>query len=286
LSSCFRQTHPSFEVLVFDDSSSDGTLEAVSRHFPAVKLFRSDRRQGYIRLRNRGFGEAAGKFVFSLDDDAEYSDPDSITATVRLFERWPDVAAVAMPYVEPGRVSNGVPSSDGARDTATELRSYVGCAHAVRKTAARELGGYRELFVHQGEEVDLCIRLLNRGHRIIYGATGPIIHRVSEVRDIRRMDRYGIRNTLLFELLNVPMPHLFPRLLSDALKLLAWNLSFPTVLYRTYYLIRGLGACLKYARLRSPVSQATYQRFLRLPRHGPEPWTDEAAQHLESLLAD
>jgi glycosyltransferase involved in cell wall biosynthesis len=264
LESCVAQTYPNLEVIVFDDGSSDGTTAMIAAEFPGVRVIRDSQRRGYIVRRNQGFVEAQGKYAVSIDDDAFFSHPQTIEPAVELLETSERIAAVAMSYTE-----NTQMGRDQTMD-ATDLRSYVGCAHAIRRDAALRAGGYRELLIHQGEERDLCIRLIDAGYRIAYCPTPPIIHRPSPIRDRGRMERFGLRNTLLFDVLNVPMPYVVFRLIVDCIKLLVRKPGWPISILRGWYLLCALAGCVRFAHLRRPVSRATYRQFIRLPRHGPE----------------
>jgi GT2 family glycosyltransferase len=86
------------------------------------------------------------------------------------------------------------------------IESFIGTAHALRRSLFLQLGGYREELFHQGEESDLCIRLLAAGYVVRLGRGEPIHHFESPRRDFRRMDHYGPRNAILFAWQNVPFP--------------------------------------------------------------------------------
>ncbi len=94
----------------------------------------------------------------SLDDDAYFTDPDTLSQACQYMTENEQTAACALKYIEPSSQS-----SKPAPPSGTPLRSYVGCAHVVRTDAARMLNGYPEFLVHQGEERDLCIRMLDQG---------------------------------------------------------------------------------------------------------------------------
>jgi glycosyltransferase involved in cell wall biosynthesis len=269
LRSCQTQSGVDYEVLVYDDASNDGTSERIAADFPDVRLFTLRERQGYIRLRNRGYHDSLGDFLFSLDDDAYFTADDVLAVTVERFDDSPDVAAVAMPYVEPNRQPRlgwMLPVEPG-----DQLRSYVGCSHAVRKQSAIDIGLYRELYVHQGEERDLCIHLLDAGYRVVYGSSDPSVHLYSPRRDQDRVNYYGYRNTILFSFLNLPLPVAVLRMLIDSAQLLKYRFALSTLPARVWALASGYFSCLRHFARRRPVRYETYRRYRNLPRHGPIP---------------
>ena len=266
--SALEQSYRPLEVLVYDDASTDGTLEAVRRQFPEVRAVRSEQHVGYIVLRNRGFRDAAGDIIFSIDDDAYFTGADTVARTVALFAKNPRAAAVALPYVEPSAdASRLMPEVVANR----RLRGFVGCACALRRDIAISLGGYRDFFVHQGEERDLAIRLRERGYEIVFGDTDPIVHMYSPKRDRSVMAYLGVRNTLLFDVLNVPLPYVVPRLAADAFNLFRYRLTCRSAPTRLGYVLSGMLSCATYWRLRKPVRRETYRLYRELPTHGPLP---------------
>lgn len=267
IDSCMAQSYEPLEVLVYDDASTDGTAESVREQFPEVRLFPCEERAGYLVWRNQGLRDAAGEFVFSIDDDAYFIDPKTVSRVVELFGEHPEAAAMALPYVEPrgdrgsGRMR---PLPEG-----TQLRSYTGCAHALRRQVVLELRGYRELLVHQGEERDLSLRMLDAGWTVVYADSAPLVHLYSPRRDYGRVNYFGYRNTLLFSSLNVPQPYVLPRMLLDSLQLLRYRFRLRTLPGRLRAVLGGWGAALRYLKERRPVRRATYRTFRRLPSHGP-----------------
>src|SRR5579862_1470788 len=69
LDSVFAQTYRDFEVLVFDDGSTDRTAEIASEY--DVRLIRSDN-VGVAEARNRMLREAKGELVAFIDADDEW----------------------------------------------------------------------------------------------------------------------------------------------------------------------------------------------------------------------
>jgi GT2 family glycosyltransferase len=273
VASCLSQQGCKLEILVFDDASEDGTVEAVRLATPSVRVFANQARTGYIQNRNRGFREAAGPIVFSIDDDAYFADPNIVMCILRYFHQDDSIGAVAIPYIEPLNVrSRSYQKTPFHSLTGDELRSYIGCSHAIRRDVALGLGGYREYFVHQGEERDLCLRMSSAGWRVVYGGSGLIVHMVSPKRQTDRVIYYGARNRLLFDLLNLPLPHLLVRLLWDPVAIIRYRFALSTLPVKLRGIAAGFLEGAKRWRERQAVSRATYRLFMQLPGHGPETW--------------
>jgi GT2 family glycosyltransferase len=243
-------------------------------------------RSGYIVARNRGFREAKGRYVFSLDDDAYFSTPDTVSRVTGLFEGDATIGAVAIPYIEPlARRSSSSLARPARIEPGSEVRSYVGCAHAVRREAALALSGYRELFVHQGEERDLCLRMRAAGWRVVAGDCGLIVHMVSPKREAGRISHYGIRNQILFETLNAPLARLPLRLVSTVAGAVRYRFSWPTLPAKLRAIGAGIAWSARRISERKPVPDAVYCANRSLPYHGPEDWDGDLPPPCSNLQA-
>lgn len=70
LSAVFENTqYISFEVLVVDNGSSDGSVEMMRCFFPDVRIFLSDENLGFGRANNVAIQQASGKNIFFLNPD-------------------------------------------------------------------------------------------------------------------------------------------------------------------------------------------------------------------------
>jgi len=73
---CLRSiyNHPpatSFEVIVVDNASTDGSPEMVESCFPEVRLLRSDSNRGYASACNYGARSSEGRMLLFLNSDIE-----------------------------------------------------------------------------------------------------------------------------------------------------------------------------------------------------------------------
>ena len=200
--------------------------------------------------------------IFSIDDDAEFSSPNVIEQMLAEFDR-PRIGAVAIPFLNVNKENvllQQAPDGGVAWCGAT----YIGTAHAVRRDVFRAAGGYRAQLVHQGEESDLCVRLLDAGYVVRLGRSDPIYHYESPKRDLRRMDLYGRRNDVLYAWYNVPMPAFPIQLLGTTWLGVKFGFKVGRPGRMLHGLLNGYAAILREFSERKPVSMSTYRINRRL----------------------
>lgn len=254
------------EVLVCDDGSTDGSPEMIREEFPEAILHTSDRSEDVAVQRNRGAALASAPIIVSIDDDAMFTSPTTVAEALAAFEH-PRVGVVALPFVN-------VRVDDHVRQRAPEpagiyvASSFVGTAYAIRRDVFLALGGYRTFLIHQYEEEDFCIRLLDAGYLIRLGISEPIHHFHSPVRNRKGMDIWGARNTILFTWHNVPMPYFLLHMGATTLNALAAGVKAGSTLRKIHGVASGYADCLRQIEERKPVRPATYRLYRRLKRYG------------------
>jgi glycosyltransferase involved in cell wall biosynthesis len=263
------------DVLVVDDNSTDGTADMVEAEFRQVKLERSPEALGYIVQRNRAARISSADVIISIDDDAVFSSPLVVEQAVAELGN-PRVAAVAIPYMEPQKSREILQRApDRKKIWVTDM--FRGTAYAVRRDIFLALGGYREQLIHQGEERDFCIRLLNRGFVVRLGSGDHVIHNEMPKRDWTRLDFYGRRNDILFAWNNVPWPFYITHLIGTTLR----GACLATTRGKMG-MARGILAGYRDftipSNVRMPVARVTYRLHRALKKRGPLPLSD--IQHL------
>ena len=144
----------SWETIVVDNASDDGSPEAVGKHFRSAKVIRLSENEG-MPARNHGFKKARGRYVCMLDDDS-YPAEGTIGKTLAYLERTPATAALVGRVVLP----------DGGLEGPALPCVLMGGASVVRKAALDQAGGFSPEFFRQAEEYDLSFRMIRLGQRI------------------------------------------------------------------------------------------------------------------------
>lgn len=208
LRSVFKETKKScFSLVVLDNASTDGSVEAINREFGGrVRLIASKDNLGFAAGNNFAAADAAGDFLLLLN-------PDTVVLSAAI-DRLMDFARS---HPEAGiwggktRFGNGSlnPASCWGRQTLWSLfcqaiglsslfrRSTLfneegmgawdrngmrhvdivsGCFFLVRKDLWTQLGGFRKEFFMYGEEADFCLRAKANGAHPMVTSDATIIH--------------------------------------------------------------------------------------------------------------
>jgi GT2 family glycosyltransferase len=189
-------------VLVWDNGSTDGTVDAVRERFPSAHVHHSAENLGVAGGRNAGAARAIEEFqpdfLCFLDNDLVLTDG-FLDALVRVLLDDPSVGQVQskLRYLDRPELLNDGGGCDitwwlgrtrpvgfeevdrGQRDRMADCVSCGG-AMMVRTELFRQLGGFDMAFNPFGpEDLDFSLRLQRAGHRALYVPAAVAYHAVS-----------------------------------------------------------------------------------------------------------
>ena len=186
-------------VLVLDNGSTDGSVEACRAAMPSVEFHELNANLGFARANNLGIEMADGcEWVALLNPDA-FPEPGWIEAFQRASSRYPtfDAFACRMLYAADPTIADGAGDAyrvDGlawarhqgrpasAMPAAPE-EVFSPCAGAAfyRRSVVAEIGGFCERYFCYYEDVDLGFRLRLRGGRSLYLPDAVVHHMGSAI---------------------------------------------------------------------------------------------------------
>lgn len=221
-----RQTYTDVELVVVDDCSSDGSVEYLAAHWPAVAVVSTgERNVGVAAAFNVAVAAARGELVALLNNDLEL-EADWLERLVAGIDRHPDAGSVAGKTLNYWRREE----LDGAGDvftlSATAHRRGVGVRDAgqyereeevfapsagaalYRAAALTDVGPFDESFTAYLEDVDWGLRAQLAGYRAWYVPSAVAYHMGSRTTggDASAL-YYGLlrRNTIAVLVKDVPL---------------------------------------------------------------------------------
>lgn len=248
------------EILVWDDGSTDGTAEWVREHFPKVQLIRSEESIGLINARNELAKRATGDLIFSIDDDAVFSEAGIVTQIAAQFTQ-NEIAAIAIPVINVLQSSKVLQAA--SKPNANEpIRQFIGTAHAIRRELFLQIGGYPSYLGRQEEELHLAAELFRQNYIIVRGHSAPIHHFESPTRSRSEEAFREARNLWLFAVRFAPWWALAPHLGMSALNVMNHRKGHGrAVLCGLYNALTCIPKC-----PRTPFTSTQYLEFRKLSK--------------------
>lgn len=205
-----RTDYPELEVIVVDNASSDGTREWIEREqfpFPVI-VVRNAQDVSFSLAINLGASRSTGELLLFLNNDVEPIEPAWLRRLVVSLEQ-PGRAIVGSVLVDPNRASAGGsafavqhagiafrldggvlrPALIGLGEDLSvvlgpdrEVPALAAACSLVRKRDFDAVGGFHHRFRYGGEDVDLCLKLAQRGGTAVISRTAVLLHRPMSTR--------------------------------------------------------------------------------------------------------
>jgi GT2 family glycosyltransferase len=240
------------EVVVVDNASGDGTVEAVRAAFPAASVLANAENAGFARACNQGLGASTAPLVLFLNPDAELTEG-ALPALVSRLEATPGAAAAGPLTRNPDgtvQVSTGpdlglvsewrqrrlvrgvaarrpaaLAEAEALHARERDVDWVSGACLLARREDLVAVGGFDERFFLYEEDADLCRRLRARGRRVLFTPAATVRHRLGHSMARRaalsRLE-YHRSHLLYYRLHNAPASQALLRLILAARGALSW----------------------------------------------------------------
>ncbi len=212
LKSLYRHTsYPNFETILIDNDTGNPQALAIMRAHPVTRLYLPNP-FNFSRANNLAANHATGEYLVFLNNDTEIIAARWLEQLLFYAEQ-SDVGAVGALLLHHNGAVQHAGVVLGVRGTAdhamrgfsAKADGYVGslsCAREVsavtaacmmvRKSLFQEVGKFNEHFFTIYQDLDLCLRLRQRGLRIIWTPQASLLHHesISRQKYYDTVDRY------------------------------------------------------------------------------------------------
>jgi GT2 family glycosyltransferase len=207
---CIRTTleaacERTIQIIVVDNASTDGSVEAVRQRFPSVKVLCNDTNLGFAKANNIGIRAGSSTYVCLVNSDIEvlgkcidtlcsymdeHSDvgllgPQILNKDLTLQRSCSELPSVRSSLMQALMLDKLFPRSRFCRSrfmtdfdhrTARHVKTLSGCFLMARRAVLNQIGLLDERFFFYAEDVDLCKRFHEAGWRLVFYPAAKAIH--------------------------------------------------------------------------------------------------------------
>ena len=188
------------DIYVIDNASKDESVDFIKKTYPSVKIIQNSENGGFAKGYNQGLKSIDADIYCLLNSDVEVTEG-WLNPILELFAQEPKVAIVqpkildlmrkayfeyagaaggfidqlGYPFCR-GRIFQELEKDNGQYDDTLEIFWATGACMFIRKDVYWALQGFDENYFAHQEEVDLCWRAKNDGHKVYYVGTSKVYH--------------------------------------------------------------------------------------------------------------
>lgn len=241
IDSVFAQTYTNWEIVFWDNASTDASAEIAKAYGTRVRYFRSDETSSLGKARNLAIAQATGEYVALLDCDDVWM-PDKLDKQVALGNADSSIGLVYSDclFIDQdgrviGRCFKAAPPPPGNPFIGLlTRRNFIPCLSVLmRRTVVEKVGGFNPALGF-AEDLDLFLRIL-REHKAAYvneplarnrrhggaitaaGSPGSTKEVISVIRQTAREipflsfhDRWAVRKRLIMLWCKLMVQRFFP----------------------------------------------------------------------------
>ena len=199
----------SYETIVVDNGSKDGSPEMIKERFPHCILLQNETNEGFSRATNRGLRIAQGDYLLCMNNDTVLS-PGSLEILISFMKEHPSagvaggkifnrdgtvqLSARSFPRLETAffnrssLLSRLLPQNPFSRrylltdwdhHAVREVDWVSGSFFLIRRELLQKIGFFDERFFLYCEDVDYCRRVRDAGYQVFYVPEAQTLHDTS-----------------------------------------------------------------------------------------------------------
>lgn len=194
-----------YEIIVVDNFSQDGTVPMIKEKFPKVILIENKKNRGVAPSRNQGIRVSKGRYILILDADMLLIE-NSLKLMVEFMDRTKDSGICGCMLISPEHIpqpnARRYPSlpafilrrfaflksvresrilryhemSDWDRKNIKDVDYLIGACQMIRRESMNAIGLLDEKIFYGPEDIDYCLRMYRGGWKVYLYPHTRIIH--------------------------------------------------------------------------------------------------------------
>ncbi|MCK9209500.1 MAG: glycosyltransferase family 2 protein [Ignavibacteriaceae bacterium] len=215
----------SFELILIDNCSNDGTVELIEQNFPNINLIKNNENKGVAPARNQGMKITKGKYILILDADMELTE-DSISQMFNFIEkknscgivgcklidsggklqysckRFPTLAAFffrrleKFSFIRNSKTLKQHTMSDWAHDESQKVDYLIGACQFIKRSVIEQIGYYDDKIFYGPEDIDYCLRTWHAGWEVWYYPFTKIFHHEQRITKQKFFSKIAVKHFL------------------------------------------------------------------------------------------
>jgi len=194
----------SYEVIVSDNGSADGTQQFIRTKHQDIVLVANEKNLGFSGGNNKGLKTAKGRYSVLLNDDT-YLKEDAFSKVVRFMDNDPEIGICGPRLLN----ADGSIQRQGSVLASLKWRSrrpisvdfVLGACLFIRMSALEKIGFLDENLFFYNDDLDICKRARSAGYKVLYFPDAEVYHYggySSKKNPDRRFIVEGFRGGLYF----------------------------------------------------------------------------------------
>ena len=169
----------SYELIVVDNNSNDGTQALIRSKYPGVTLIENNKNLGYSGANNMGLNIAKGRYSVLLNDDTYVKD-DSFGKLVAFLDNEPDIGVCGPKLLNTdGSIQlqgSFLSSRKWRSNDPAEVSFVIGACMFIRMIIIKKIGLLDENLFFYNDDLDLCKRARSAGFKVVYYPDAQVFH--------------------------------------------------------------------------------------------------------------